>query len=73
MEDILKYEDNLKNDDFTSLPLHKFQNSDFLIYNENGEVLFSTNKALNRIITPEELDFINDYYESSYYHYLYFL
>ncbi len=68
MEDILKYEDNLKNDDFTSLPLHKFQNSDFLIYNENGEVLFSTNKALNRIITPEELDFINDYYESSYYH-----
>ena len=67
LSDLLEYEDRLKKDDFNTIPLNKFHNSEFLIYGENYEVLFSTSKELANIITPEQLVFINDYYDESYY------
>lgn len=67
LSDLLVYEDRLKEDDYNTIPLNKFHNSEFLIYGDNYEVLFSTNRNLANIITPEQLVFINDYYDESYY------
>ena len=64
MDDILKYEDNLKNDDFTSLPLHKFQNSDFLIYNEDGIIPIEVKASSN--IKSKSLGVYIDKYNPKY-------
>ena len=67
IDDLLNYEEILRTDNFTKLPLYKFKNNNFLIYNEDFEVIYSTDSNLNNIIADEDLDFINDYYDYSYY------
>jgi len=67
IEDLLSYEELLRTDDYESIPLYKFKYNNFLIYDENFEVLYSTNPDLNNIIAYEDLDYINDYYDSIYY------
>lgn len=67
IDDLLSYEDLLRNDEYDKLPLNKFKHNNFLVYNEDFEVLYSTDTQLNNIIVYEDLEFINDYYDSSYY------
>lgn len=67
IDDLLSYEEELRTDDFDSIPLRKFKHNNFVIYNKDFEVLFTTNEELSNNITLEDLNFINDYYDLSYY------
>ena len=40
IDDVISYEDELFYDDFSSILLKKFKNADFIIFNEDYDVLF---------------------------------
>lgn len=64
---LLEYEDYLKDDSFNKIPLKKFKRSDFVIFDQNNNIIFKTdnNKRIN--INSSDLEFINDYYSDSYF------
>lgn len=67
IDSILRYEDALYYDDFTSIPLKKFKHADFIVFNNEFDVVFSTNKELNNQFTEEKIDLINNYSNNIYF------
>lgn len=67
IDSILSYENALYYDDFTSIPLKRFKHADFIVFNDELDVVFSTNKDLNNKFTEEKIDLINNYSNNIYF------
>lgn len=67
IDDVISYEDELFYDDFSSIPLKKFKHADFIIFNEDYDVLFSTNKELNNKFSEEKISMLNNYSNNIYF------
>lgn len=67
IDNILSYENELYYDDFSSIPLKKFKHADFIIFNEESDVVYSTNKELNTKFSEEKIDMLNNYSNNIYF------
>ncbi len=65
--DLLEYKKYLETDSFSKLPLNKFENQDFLVFDEEETIIFSTKAELNQLISSKDLVFINNYQAGEYY------
>ncbi len=68
LEDVLKYENYLKKDDFQRIPLKKFKRNEIVIYDEQDTILFYTQNHLKLSINSSDLEFIYSYYDNSNYY-----
>lgn len=64
---LLKYSDELAEDDFSQIPLKDLKNCQFIIFNEDYKAIFMTDKEIGESIRQEDLDFIQDYGSNTYY------
>lgn len=67
LEDMLNYEEKLKQDEYSKIPLKKFNDCSIIIYNEKGKTLYSSNKEVGEEISSEDIELINGYYNDEYY------
>ncbi len=61
LDDFLKYEDKLKYEDYDGIPMAKFPGCDFAVYDENNELIYTTDGDTQDAVSGEDLEFINDY------------
>ena len=61
LDDFLVYEEKLKYEDYNGIPLSKFPGCDFAIYDNNNELIYSTDLDVNNIVDGNDLEFVNDY------------
>lgn len=61
LDDFLVYEEKLKYEDYDGIPLSKFPGCDFAIYDNNNELIYSTDLDVNNIVDGNDLEFINDH------------
>lgn len=67
LEDVLDYEDLLKEERYEEIPLQKLPNCDIAILDEKNNYIFTTNYTLKKEITSSNIAFIPDYYSEEYY------
>lgn len=67
LEDFLKYDEKLASEDYKEIPMSKFPNCDFAVYDENNELIYTTDKNDADIISGDDLEFISDYSGTYYY------
>lgn len=67
LDDLLKYEDKLKQNEYAKIPLKEFQNCSMIVYDAENKMVYSSNKELGEDIDSNDLDFINAYYDLEYY------
>lgn len=67
LENLLKYEDYLKYDEYSKIPLRKFSNCSIIIYDSNKKTLYSSDKNISEEINIEDLDYMNEEYNSKYF------
>lgn len=67
LDDMLKYEDKLQNDEYSKIPLKKFHNCSIIIYDSNKKILYSSNKKAGENISSSDINYINEYYVGEYF------
>lgn len=67
LDDFLKYESMLEYENYGSIPMGKFPGCDFLIFDNNNELIYGTNSEIANNINSSDLEFINDYSTNYYY------
>lgn len=67
---LLDYEEALKEDHFSAIPLRRFKQCCLMIFDENQEVLFTTHPNMIKEITSQDLEMINDYESDTFYNVL---
>lgn len=65
---LLDYEEELKEDNFSSIPLKKYQRNEIYIFDEQDKIIFKTNNYEKNIVTKNDLIFINNYLDNTYFH-----
>lgn len=68
LPDLLKYNHFLERDDFNKIPLRRFKRNEIAVFDENNNLIFSTRNHKDFYINSEDLAFISNYYDNSYYH-----
>lgn len=59
LDDFLLYKEKLEYEDYDGIPMSKFPGCDFAIYDENNELIYTTD--------GDDLEFVNDYSGTYYY------
>lgn len=67
LDDMLKYEDKLQNDEYSKIPSKKFHNCSIIIYDSNKKILYSSNKKAGENISSSDINYINEYYVGEYF------
>lgn len=67
LEDLLVYEEALVEDRFSAIPLRELPNCSFLVFDESNRLIYATDKKLRDHINQEKLEFISNYYATSYF------
>lgn len=62
MQDLLAYQDELKNEDYAAIPIHRYNNSSFIVFDAGrGDVLYASDQRIKQNIHYDDLDFINNH------------
>ena len=61
LDDFLEYKDKLEYEDYAGIPMSKFPGCDFAIYDNNNELIYTTDGNIEDAILGSDLIFINDY------------
>lgn len=67
LDDFLLYKEKLEYEDYNGIPMAKFPGCDFAIYDENNELIYTTDGDVNDIVDGDDLEFVNDYSGTYYY------
>ncbi len=67
MDDFLLYKEKLEYEDYDGIPMSKFPGCDFAIYDENNELIYTTDGDVKDIVDGDDLEFVNDYSGTYYY------
>ena len=67
LDDFIKYDYLLKEDEYDKIPIKKFKRNEIVIFDENKEILFATNNYEEGFLTKDELIFINEYFTDTYF------
>ncbi len=67
MEDLLSYEDQLIQEDYSRLPVGNSKNSAMIIFDENGIIQYASNQTIRELVFFEDLDMLGDYHTGSFF------
>lgn len=67
MENFLPYQKWLEKDEFSRLPVKKWENCEFVILDEEYSPLFSTSSTVTNALTKQDIDLVNDYQQNMFY------
>ena len=59
INNILEYRAELENDDFSSIPKNEYENCGFLVFDIEGNLLFTTDEDLSESVTGDDIWLIN--------------
>ncbi len=68
LDDLLNYEEYLKNDEINKIPLKKFSKNEIIIFDELNRVFFRTNNYVGFSLQASDLNYIINYYDDDYYY-----
>lgn len=63
IDDIMQYEDELKSEDYSSIPIGIMKNSSFAVFDENDNMIYFSSKDIKENLSQDELDFVSDTYD----------
>lgn len=61
MEDLLKYKTEMKTDRYSDIPIANFKSCNFIVFDENNKVLYTTSKALRSELPGSDTYMIENY------------
>ena len=61
LDDFLEYKDKLEYEDYAGIPMSKFPGCDFAVYDNNNELIYTTDDNTEDAVLGSDLIFINDY------------
>ena len=61
LDDFLEYKDKLEYEDYAGIPMSKFPGCDFAVYDNNNELIYTTDGNTEDAVLGSDLIFINDY------------
>lgn len=61
MEDLLSYENDLIDENYTRIPARNSKNSSMIIFDESGMIKYASNRTIREKVFFEDLDMIGDY------------
>ncbi len=67
MDDFLEYEEELETEDYLKIPQKRFSNCSYIIFGENGNLIYASNVKIKDMLISDDLDVIIDYAENAYY------
>lgn len=67
LEDLLDYRTDLELDEYDHIPLQNFRGCDFIIFDDQQEILYTSDESVSQDLHKEDLQFINDYYTNKIY------
>ena len=67
IDSLLEYQDDLLHDAYYQIPIHKYQDCDFIIYDEKGNDLYSTSKNIRNQLSSNDLMLIPGYDADTFY------
>lgn len=67
MENILEYSNELKQDNYYYIPIHKYNDSSLIIFDNNGHAIYASDSRVRQNIHYKDLNFINDYNSNLFY------
>lgn len=67
IEDLLSYEKELIQEDYSRIPATNSKNSAMIIFDENGIIQYASNQAIRERVFFEDLDMIGDYHSGSFF------
>lgn len=70
LDDLLEYEDQLEQENYNLIPIKKFPDCSYAVYDDEGNVVYTTDSKIADIIGKDDLVLINDYNDNSYYNIL---
>lgn len=62
IDDIMKYEDKLKAEDYSSIPINKMRKSSFAVFDENDNMIYFSSSDILNDLNEEDIKFISDTY-----------
>lgn len=67
MEDILTYEDELKQEKYNEIPMRNSQNASFIVFDSSGNIRYASNQTIGTKIFFDDLDLLDDYHTGKLY------
>ena len=61
LDDFLEYKDKLEYEDYAGIPMSKFPGCDFAVYDNNNELIYTTDDNTEDAVLGSDLIFVNDY------------
>ena len=61
LDDFLEYKDKLEYEDYAGIPMSKFPGCDFAVYDNNNELIYTTDGNTEDAVLGSDLIFVNDY------------
>lgn len=63
IDDIMQYEDELKAEDYSAIPIGAMKNSSFAIFDENDKMIYFSSQEIKNDLSQNEMDFVSDNYD----------
>ncbi|SEJ08538.1 Signal transduction histidine kinase [Kandleria vitulina] len=61
MEDVLKYKDDIISEHFSNIPIESFKKCSFIVFNDDNDVIYSSNESIKEDIRAVDLELIERY------------
>lgn len=63
IDDIMEYEDELKEEDYSSIPIKKMKNCSFAVFDENDQMIYFSSDYIKNNLSEDEIKFVSDTYD----------
>ena len=67
MGDLLTYEEELVQENYTGIPAQNSRTSAFIIFDENGQIKYASNPTIGEKVFFQDLDMVDDYNSNNYF------
>lgn len=62
INDVMKYEDKLKAEDYSSIPIRRMKKSSFAVFDENDRIIYASSADIRKDFSKSEIKFVSDTY-----------
>lgn len=67
IDNVLKYRTEMANEEYDSIPIDKYNRTEFIVYDRNGRNIYSTSGELSRSLIFEDTKLLPEHHEGTYY------
>ena len=58
MDDVLKYKDDIISEHFSNIPIESFKKCSFIVFNDDNDVIYSSNESVKEDIRAVDIELI---------------